>query len=128
MADPKDPSAVDDLKARLEREALRIGAEKAANEAMAGIGRAAGSALDGLERALFGKVGGAEEVIRREETADPLERLRREVGVERPAAPPPPSKEDALARAKKELEALKLARAAKSTAGAEPNPTPKKSL
>lgn len=109
-----------DLRTRLEREALRLGAEKAASEALSGLGRAADGALDGLERALFGKVGGAEEVLRREETADPLERLRREVGAPTPVVPPKPSKEEALNRAKAELEALKRARAAKTPPAADP--------
>lgn len=98
--------------------------ERAAAEALE---QAANRALDAVERLLFGKVGGAEEVLRRETAVDPLDRLRAEVGVSPPAAPEPP-REDPEAEARRQLEELKRQRAeARAAPPAEP-PEIKKTL
>ncbi|HND32022.1 MAG TPA: hypothetical protein PKY30_06345 [Myxococcota bacterium] len=126
MADPKEPAS---LKERLEWEILKRG-----------LAQAADSALDNLEHALFGKDGvpeesGVDALTRVREhmqmakpdaapAADPLEQTRAQLralkeqlqrGEPLPAgpevpAPPPPSPEDPLAKARAELEALKKAR------------------
>lgn len=132
--DDKKDSLLDDAAARLAATRERIEAEARAASTRAAVGAATSAAasaasrageglLDALETALFGKVGEADKVLRREATADPLERLRAQYGrsgdeVEQATAPPAPVKattptvEDRLAKAKIELERLKAAKAA----------------
>ncbi len=125
MAEPKEPAS---LKERLEWEILKRG-----------LAQAADSALDNLEHALFGKEGvpqesGTDALSRVREhmqispqapapATDPLEQTRAQlrtlkeqlqrgepVPASPEAAPPAPATDDALARARVELEALKKAR------------------
>ncbi|MFZ5477416.1 MAG: hypothetical protein ACOZNI_11640 [Myxococcota bacterium] len=86
------------LAARIRAEAVRRG-----------LANAADGALDALEEILFGKVGGAAEVLAREEAADPLDRLRAQYAKGAPPSPAPP-KADPEAEARKQLEELKRQR------------------
>lgn len=117
--DPARKSIAERLAAEAAATAARKGVEEAAAGARKGVEKAAEGALDAMERMLFGKVGGADEVLRREATADPLERLRLQYG-EAPAADPqapPPAKEDPMAVARRQLEEIKRQRAARAEAG-----------
>lgn len=94
----------------------RASAEAAKAAVVSGLEAAATGALDAVERLLFGKVGGAEEAVRREESADPLERLRAQYGSAEPqsAAATPKNtapKEDPNEVAIRQLADLKRARA-----------------
>jgi hypothetical protein len=93
MADPEDPKP--SVPAAVVRSAVAEAADKA---------------LDAVERLLFGKVGGAEEAVRRESDVDALERARARLGAETP--PAGPSRREAAAEAARlELEELKRQRA-----------------
>lgn len=96
------------LEQKAKEAAARAAAEAAAKAAAAAVGKAADEALDAVETWIFGKVGGAEEVVRREESADPLERLRAQYGAkDTPKPATRPSREEAEAAAKRQLEELK---------------------
>lgn len=101
MAEPRS------IKDRLVEEATRKAAEQAAKDAAAAVGKAADSALDAVETWLFGKVGGAEEAVKKDAMLDPLERLRAQYGEARPPEPP---KVDPVEEARKQLEELKRQR------------------
>lgn len=102
MSEPKT------IKDRLVEEATRKAAEQAAKDAAAAVGKAADSALDAVETWLFGKVGGAEEAVKKDAMLDPLERLRAQYGEAPPPAAPP--KLDPVEEARKQLEELKRQR------------------
>ena len=105
--DPKPPT----VPARLSAKAAQLAAEAAASRASAALEDAAHGVLDDMERLLFGAVGGAEAAIRAEEAAgSALDRARAAHGLE--AGPPPPPREDPVARARQQLAELKAARAA----------------
>lgn len=138
MSDPKPPPPAQEesLSDRLRAEAAKQAASAAVSGAVAAIGKAADGALDAVEKLLFGKVGAAEEVVKREAEADPMARLRVQYGLgEKPATPPPEPappavgpggtvqarsrRQQAEDEARRQLEALKQARAAR---GADPTP------
>jgi len=124
MSDPADKGILDRAKA----EAAKQAASAAVDGAVAAIGKAADGALDAVEKLLFGRVGAAEEAVKREAEADPIARLRAQHGLgERPeAAPAPPvegtggtvrarsRRELAEDEARRQLEALKAARAGRA--------------
>lgn len=112
--DPKEPPLHERLAAEAAAAAARRSAEAMARGAMDAVGKAADGALDAVEKLLFGRVGAAEEVVKREQTADPVERLRAQYGLgprEGKAEVAPPTKPDPVEEARQQLEALKKARA-----------------
>ncbi len=125
--------AAEELAAEARVRAARAAAEATVEAAAAAASKVAHGVLDGLETLLFGKVGAAEEAARAE-VGDPLDRLRAKYA-DKPAgtpdatpsgtptdapdapeaakpAPEParPPREDPVARARAELDALKAAR------------------
>lgn len=99
----KDPEP--SLREKAAAEAARVGAEAAVQAAVGAVGKAAHGALDAIENLLFGKVGGAEEQLRKDAGKTPLERLRGELGEpEKQATQPKP---DPLEEAKRQLAELK---------------------
>lgn len=132
--------AVEDATAEAKARAARAAAEATAAAAVEAASQAASKVahgvLDGLETLIFGRVGGAEEAATRDD-GDPLDRLRARYAAEKPPAAPDapapaeatppaparPAKEDPVARAKAEFEALKAARERKNAA---PDDTPVK--
>jgi hypothetical protein len=121
MSKPEDKPelpVVDSLRAAAEKRAAEAAVSAAAASASAALHKVADSALDAVESFLFGKVGGAEEAIRKDAARSPLERLRAEGGASAPEVPAPPV-EDPVEVAKRQLEALKAAR------NAPPTPRPK---
>mgnify|MGYP003335114314 CR=1 FL=1 len=131
--EPK-PSPLEDLAAaarerlaKAEEEAKVRAATAAAEAAVAGAARAVAKAadgvLDGIEGMLFGKVGGAKEHLQQQE-ADPLTRLRSQYTKEKDAPKAAPPKEDPVAKARAELEALKAARGTRSEGAPKADGTP----
>lgn len=113
----KDPPSI---KERLAAEAARLELKAASEQ----LSRFADGALDAVEKALFGKVGGADEAIQRDQ--DPRKALRARYGLNPDAAPPPPpAEEDPLAVARAQLEALKRQREnrASTEEGQRPQPS-----
>lgn len=118
---PKEPSLADRLAADAAATAAQKTAEAMARGAMAAVGKAADSALDAVERLLFGKVGGAEEAVAREQTADPVDRLRAQYGLGKKPTETAPVKVDPADEARRQLEELKKARDTQAPpSGAEP--------
>ena len=114
--DPKDPPLHERLAAEAAATAARRGGETMARGAADAVGKAADGALDAVERMLFGKVGAAEEVVKREQIVDPVERLRAQYGLDaREAGGAPvnvaPAKPDPVEEAKRQLAELKKKRA-----------------
>lgn len=97
-------SIVDTARAR----ATRATADAALDAAGSAASKVAHSMLDGLETLLFGRVGGAEEAATEKES-DPLARMR-QLYTAPPAPAPAPAREDPVARARADLDALKAAR------------------
>ena len=114
--DPKDPTLHEKLAAGAAAAAARTSVEAMARGAADAVGKAADGALDAVERMLFGKVGAAEEAVKREQMVDPVERLRAQYGLgprEGGAIPTgnPAVKEDPVEEAKRQLAELKRKRA-----------------
>ncbi len=141
---PGEPSALDALAEEARLRAARAAGEAAVTAAVTAAGKMATGVLDGIETLLFGRVGAAEEAAKAED-GDPLARLRArydadvaavkragggapaaDAGTEDPMTPAQPvatarpPREDPVARARAELEALKAARGKSAPSPDEP--------
>ena len=130
-SEPSEPSVVEKLKSEAELRAAEAAVKAAASSASAAASRAGAGLLDALETALFGKVGGADQVLRKDSATGTLDRLRAQYGASgdevedamKPAAPKV-VKADPVAKARAELERLK----AEAAAPKAPPPEVKKTL
>jgi hypothetical protein len=99
-----------ELQAEVQRRAVEMAAKQAAGAALEGASRAGHGLLDAVESLLFGEKGGAQKLLEREESADPLARIRsrHQLGEDsRPAAATAPAAPDPVAEARARLEKMK---------------------
>lgn len=128
----RDEDPLKKLKSEAELRAAEAAVQAAVSQAGAAASRAGEGLLDALEAAIFGKVGGADQVLRKDRASSALDRLRAQYGAsgdeveaaEKAAAPPPVVKPDPVAKARAELERLK----AEAAAPRSPPPEVKKTL